>query len=103
MDDWRSMDTAPKNGDPVLLFLDPPLDTNYVVGWAARKTMQIVVGWASDTWRDKTEWHCGFCEEGTADTDGYSSAYMIGVNPVAWMPLPIPPVAQLDRAQGSEP
>jgi hypothetical protein len=109
MMEWRPIETAPKDGAPVLLWLNPPLDTNCIVGYAIPGTLSVVVGWASDTWRGYTEWNCGFCEDGTADTEGYSCALMIAVYPTHWMPLPPPPVdqgqehnscGQQDRAKG---
>lgn len=91
MSEWRSIDSAPRDGTPILLYLDPPLLTNDVIGWAPMHSLRVVVGWANDTFRGKVEWNCGFCEDGTADTEGYSMAFMIGVQAVAWQPLPEPP------------
>lgn len=89
--DWQPIESAPINGDAVLLWLDPPLDTSYAVGWSAPGKLNVVVGWADDGYRDGPVWRCGFCEEGSADTDGYSSALQIEVEPTYWRPLPAPP------------
>ena len=85
---WQRMETAPKNGEPILLFLDPPLDTNDAVGWATPEVMHQVVGW----W-DGRDWICGFCTEGTADSFGFSSPLPMPVKAVRWMPLPARPEA----------
>lgn len=95
MGEWQPIETAPRNGKPVLLFLNPPLDTNSVCGWVTVGLLDIVVGWADGfgEYRDPNfgNWHSGFCEEGSADTEGYSSAIMLPVYPTHWKPLPEPP------------
>lgn len=88
---WQPIETAPTDGTPVLLYLSPPLNTNEAVGWCAKGEMHVVVGWAEDTYRDVIKWCCGFCEEGTADTEGFSTPFMMTVTPTHWMPLPNPP------------
>lgn len=92
---WRPIETAPKDGTPVLLFLNPALDTNYLCGWIPQKHLTIVVGWAEGygeyTDGSYLEWKCGFCEDGSADTEGFSSPIPTTVYPSRWMPLPAPP------------
>lgn len=80
---WRPMDTAPKTGEPVLLKLEPPLNTGDCVGWVTPGELRVVVGWWSDP-----GWECGMCEEGSADSEGISSPFPITLKPAAWMPLP---------------
>jgi hypothetical protein len=41
---WQPISTAPKDGKPLLLFLDPPLDTNLAVGWMSVGELDIG-GW----------------------------------------------------------
>lgn len=86
---WRSMDTAPVDGTSVLLKLDPPVDCNAILGWAPRD-LTAVVGWTDgERFRDGSlVWKSTILEEGSADTEGYSSPHSIDIGPVAWMPIP---------------
>jgi hypothetical protein len=90
---WKPIDTAPADGKPIVLFLDPPVNTNDIVGYATVDSLSVVVGWNTGTqYRDGSiEWVCGLCDEGSADTEGYSTPYMIRVQPTHWMPLPAAP------------
>jgi hypothetical protein len=81
MSEWRTIESAPINGTSVLLWLDPPLMTGDALGYSVPGKLRIVVGWASDTYREEVEWNCGFMDEGTADTDGHSIPFMISVKP----------------------
>lgn len=84
---WQPILTAPMNGTPILVYLPIPIDTNFVCGYASVEKISIVVAW----W-DGSGWHSGFCDEGSADTEGFSSPVMIALQPSHWMPLPEPPV-----------
>ena len=85
---WQSIETAPRGGVLVMLYLDEPIDTNNVCGWAPDLEISIVTGWRS---YNQDQWECGFCEDGASDTEGRGSAYMLGVTPTHWAPLPEPP------------
>lgn len=95
MTQWQPISTAPADGKPILLFIDPPVDTNLMIGWATAKELSIVVGWNTGARYsdDSIQWVCGLCDEGSADTDGNSTPLMIGVRPTHWMPLPEPPTS----------
>lgn len=86
MADWRPIETAPKDGTSVLLFINP-VDGYDLCGWQPTRHITIAIGW----W-DGDEWESSLMEEGTADTEGYSSALSITIMPTHWMPLPAPPV-----------
>ena len=102
MSEWKTIDSAPKDGTPVLLWLSKPIDTNDIVGYSPSRLLPTVIGWTDRTlYRDgSSEWKCGLCEEGSADTDGYSSAFMIEVFPSHWQPLPAPPSENDAQAGG---
>ncbi len=90
---WQPISTAPM-GKPILLFLNPPLETSDAVGWMPDRELNIVVGWGEVTrYRDGDEAHftCGICEEGSADTEGHSSPFLMRVSATHWQPLPEPP------------
>lgn len=89
MDKWQSMETAPLDGSPILLALSEPIDSNDAVGWL-NHDMKVVIGWhdGPKRFRWDTGWECCFCEEGTADTEGFAGVLNIKVRPVAWMPIP---------------
>ena len=82
---WKPMESAPLTGEPVLLKLDPPLNTRDAVGWMTPALLHVVVGW----WGGPgCEWGCGICEEGSADSEGFSSPIPINIHPAAWMEIP---------------
>lgn len=92
MSEWQPIETAPTNGDPILLWLDPPLNTNDALGYSVPGELQVVVGWVEGTYYGGAlKWAAGFCEEGSADTEGHAPVFLLGVNPTHWMPLPTPP------------
>lgn len=93
MTEWRPIATAPRDGTPVLLYLDPPVDTSAIIGDFGTAEICVVVGWPTTSYDNprKMVWGCGFCEEGAADSYGVSSALEYAVTASHWMPLPAPP------------
>jgi hypothetical protein len=81
---WQPIGTAPQDGTPILLLLDPPVNTNDMIGWCREMHLPVVIGW----WSISGTWECGLCEEGSADTEGYSVPLQITVSPTRWMPVP---------------
>jgi len=93
--DWQDISTAPRNGSPVLLSLAKPIHSNELESYLPWKEIQVVIGW----W-NHGGWEISFMEDGSADTEGYSSHFYIGAiyglpsAPTHWMPLPPPPHKQ---------
>lgn len=91
--DWKLIDTAPHDGTPVLLWLESPLMGNDVESYVPWREVQAVIGW----WNDNG-WSISFMEDGSADTEGFSSHFYMGFcyplpsQPTHWMPLPAAPV-----------
>lgn len=84
--EWQAIETAPRNGTLILLFLSDPLNTNDLVGWCPSLEVSQVVGW----W-DDDQWESFIQDEGAADTEGYASTFPYALKPSHWMPLPEPP------------
>lgn len=89
MSEWQPIETAPAGVD--ILVYGEGLITDGV-GWVP--ALDCVVAWG-DLVRyadgDRIEFKCGICDEGSADTEGYSSPYQQVIWPTHWMPLPSPP------------
>lgn len=83
MSDWQPIETAPRDGTPILLSY--AVDSNDVLGYAPWDTCPVVIGW----WEE--EWRICFMYDGAADTEGYSSQFFHRVplkTNLTWMPLP---------------
>lgn len=93
---WRPIETAPKDGRLVLLAINPPLNSNNILGWWQEDVLPVVMGrWNDDTWAvDMSKWDSVFMEEGAADSEGRSFALCLRVRPTHWMPLPPPPASE---------
>lgn len=81
---WRPIETAPRDGTAVLV--NSHMHSNDVHGYVPWKDIGVLIAW----W-DGSGWEGCFMEDGTADTEGYSSQFFQTVRPTHWMPLPPPP------------
>jgi hypothetical protein len=91
MSNWQPIETAPKDGKPILLWLDPPLEANAAIGWLPCD-LTVVVGWHDDDLDfGASGWKCGICYEGCGDSYGNCPAVDIDLTPTHWMPHPEPP------------
>jgi len=89
---WRLIESAPRDGTPVLLWLPTPIDSNDVVTWTPAIPMHVCIGWWSgSTWRDESPWESCFGYEGAADSAGCAPTLPLKVRPTHWMPLSSPP------------
>jgi hypothetical protein len=84
---WLPIESAPKDGTMILLAIEP-VDEGYLLGWNPERLITQIIGW----W-GYSEWTSHLMEEGTADTEGHSSAYQIKIKPTHWQPLPDPPTS----------
>jgi hypothetical protein len=94
--EWQPIETAPR-GDTMILLAIEPVDEGYLLGWNPAREIKIVIGW----W-GYSGWTSHLMEEGTADTEGYSSPYQITIRPTHWMPLPKPPTSTGDDGAKEE-
>jgi len=87
--DWRPIETAPKDGTPVLLWLKDKCDRNYTVtGLCDYFSIGI---WLYGRWNSIDVEDCGTM--GGECTGWMPDWCCIAVNPSHWMPLPEPPNA----------
>jgi len=86
----QPIETAPKDGKPILLYFSNPIDHWEVLGWSP-SDIHFVVGWYDPDMWGQSNWSSNLLREGSADTDGHSSPIPLEISPTHWMPLPEPP------------
>lgn len=87
MSEWQPIETAPKDGAPVLLWLKEPPDRNYMVSGLCDN---IAIGfWLHGRWGSIEVEDCG--SMGGELTGWMSDWSSIDLAPSHWMPLPEPP------------
>lgn len=84
---WQPIETAPKDGTPILGYC-PGLSNNREYCQPLKSDFHVVA-WGTDMRRDGG-WIGDIIYE-ERDYYGYNSAYLSGVNPTHWMPLPKEP------------
>jgi len=93
--EWQPIETAPRDGSQIVIYGKKLISTNNICGWHKDEYIEIVIGW----W-EGSEWNSGYCDEGSADTEGYTFALMIALQPTHWTPLQEPPE---DEVSANEP
>lgn len=82
MEDWQPIETAPKDGTPVLLFAGASIQHD-----SAPKPFFHVSRWVNETrerWEPKSEWELVRVIEDASHWESWEL-------PSHWMPLPAPP------------
>ena len=92
--EWQPMETAPKDGTPVLVRLVEEialLGEVYNLGPPGRG--RVTIAWYdAPTFKDemgKGDWCCVHLEAGCPDTQGIFYYFPLRVAPTGWMPLPV--------------
>lgn len=84
---WQSINTAPKDGTPILLWLRRPVDRHYV---ASDKCPLTAIGfWDQHEWVSVETEDCG--SMGGEYTGWMTDYQCLSVDPSHWMPIPAPP------------
>lgn len=93
---WVPIETAPRDGMPVLLWLAEDIDRYYVSGDRAPRITIGFWGKSNDDYSPGEAWHSVEAREeiwgmGGELTGPMTSTDCIAVVPTHWMPLPAPP------------
>lgn len=90
MSEWQPIETAPKDGSPVLLFLKKAVDRNYSVRGIC--DFHAIGFWLYGGWKSIEVEDCGTM--GGELTGWMSDWVSLDLEPSHWMPLPEPPNAR---------
>lgn len=95
---WQPIETAPRDGTAVLLWLSQDIDRYYVAGNRAPRLTIGFWGWSNDDFSSGDAWHSVEAKEemwgmGGELTGPMMSTDCLEVVPTHWMPLPEPPTS----------
>lgn len=87
MNEWQPIETAPKDGTPLLLALSRKPDRNYMVyDICPRHAIGL---WQHGRWQSIEVEDCG--SMGGEETGWMPDCVCLDLDPTHWMPLPKPP------------
>jgi hypothetical protein len=90
MSEWQTMDNAPKDGTPMLMWLGKPIDRNYQV---QDFCPNFAIGfWMYQRWQAIEVEDCG--SMGGEYTGWMPDWCCLDIKPTHWMPLPEGPEAK---------
>ncbi len=87
MNDWQPIETAPRDGKPMLLWLIKPIDRNWTVSGLC--DLVCIGFWQQGRWSSIEVQDCG--SMGGEYTGWMSDWCPLDVRASHWMPLPEPP------------
>lgn len=102
---WQPIDSAPRNGNPILLWVPNGIDTNDAANWIPGNTLHVMIGWwDDDRWsrQEGYDWETPIAEEGSADSYGCAPILNLHVRATHWMPLPNPPTPSAPARKPSD-
>jgi len=96
MSEWRPIETAPKDGTIVLLWLAEDIDRYYIAGSRAPRLTIGFYGSSDPDYNPQEQWCSVEAKEemwgmGGELTGPMMETEFISVRPTHWMPLPEPP------------
>jgi hypothetical protein len=86
---WHPIETAPKDGTFILVYLAERPEQRYWDSWHIYMTPYTIGFWLHGKWKSIETKDCGTM--GSDETGWMDDIVPIDINPSHWMPIPEPP------------